>query len=94
VVGGDLTVARAVSLGGGRIAVTGADYTSGRTETTAGPLGLKVIDTHSWRVETLDDETSHVFRYGDTLLATADVTESRPARACAPSTSPARSASR
>jgi hypothetical protein len=70
----------AVSLGGGGIAVTGADYTSGRTETTAGPLGLKVIDTESWRVETLDDETSHVFRYGDTLLATADVTESRPAR--------------
>ena len=70
----------AVYLGNDRIAVTGADYTTDRTDTTAGPLGLKVIDTRKWRVETVDEETSHVLRYGDTLFATVDATGSRGAR--------------
>ena len=56
---------RAVWLGNGRLAVTGIDYQAssdsrGQQEEVDEPVGLKLIDTRTWSVRTLDHTTSSI----------------------------------
>jgi hypothetical protein len=55
---------KAVWLGNGLVAVTGADYSGA----TSKPAGLTLIDTSDWSIRKLDDETSDATRVGKTLV--------------------------
>jgi hypothetical protein len=55
---------KAVWLGNGLVAVTGADYSGA----TGKPAGLTLIDTSDWSIRKLDDETSDATRVGETLV--------------------------
>jgi hypothetical protein len=56
-------------LGGGLIAVTGADEDHERVL----PAGLDLVDTRDWSVRTIDDGTTDVRVAGDLLLATGSL---------------------
>jgi len=65
---------KAVWLENGLIAVTGANYTvstdeNGDPDVAAEAAGLSLIDTRTWSIRTIDDETSDVARFENTLLA-------------------------
>ena len=53
-------------LGGGLLAVSGADTEQGTTRAA----GLQVVDTQRWNVRTIDRAASHVVVAGDLLLTT------------------------
>jgi hypothetical protein len=64
---------KAVWLGGGLIAVTGADYTvsmseNGDSDVAAEAAGLSLIDTRTWAIRKIDDEASDFARFENTLL--------------------------
>jgi hypothetical protein len=60
----------ALWLGGGVIASFGSDTTiDGRTISSV-PLGLRLIDTRTWTVRTVDEQVSSASLAGDVLLAT------------------------
>jgi len=68
---------KAVWLGDGLVAVTGADYATvtdenGDPEVNVEAVGLFFLDTSSWSLRKIDDETSDVARVGETLLAFGD----------------------
>ena len=65
---------RAVWIGNGRLAVTGVDHqalvdSKGQEQEVDSPAGLKLIDTRSWGVRTLDRATSSVTFSGGVLFA-------------------------
>jgi hypothetical protein len=65
-------IRRALWLGGGLIAFFGSDVTiDGRTVTSV-PVGLKLIDTRTWTVRTVDDRVTNASLAGDIILATGD----------------------
>jgi hypothetical protein len=73
---------RAVWLGNGRLAVTGVDYqalvdSKGQEQELDSPAGLKLIDTRSWSVRTLDHTTSSVSFSGGVLFAFGTSWDSR-----------------
>ena len=53
-------------LGGGRFAVAGWD--DGSPGSDARLLGLRVVDTRSWRARTVDPDTDHVCVAGHSLV--------------------------
>jgi hypothetical protein len=55
-------------LGGGVLAVAGADETGRRVR----PAGLSLVDTRSWSVRTIDRAATEVRVAGDVLLATGE----------------------
>jgi hypothetical protein len=67
---------KAVSLGNGLLAVTGADYETEASRdaesTLVRPAGLSLIDTSSWSIRKLNSETSDFSRFRSTLLAYGD----------------------
>jgi hypothetical protein len=72
----------AVWLGDGRLAVTGVDYEAsvdghGREQETDTPAGLKLIDTRTWSVRTLDTTTSSITYAGGVLFAFGTSWDSR-----------------
>ena len=73
---------RVVWLGNGRLAVTGVDYQAsvdshGREQETDTPAGLKLIDTRTWSVRTLDTTTSSITYAGGILFAFGTSWDSR-----------------
>ena len=61
-------VRHAAFVGRSKVAVTGTDFSVGGGVTTAAPAGLQLIDTHRWRVRTLDDGASEMLPAGRLLL--------------------------
>jgi hypothetical protein len=61
---------RALWLGGGSIASFGSDATIDGRMVSSRPMGLKLIDTRTWTVRTVDDQVSVAELAGDVLLAT------------------------
>jgi hypothetical protein len=57
-------------LGGGLVAVSGTDSEADRRGARSRPAGLLVVDTRSWRVQTLDPGATHFQVAGALLLAT------------------------
>jgi hypothetical protein len=68
--GGSARTRSARWLGGGLIAVTGADAQHDRVL----PAGLDLVDTRDWSIRTIDDDASDVRVAGDLLLATTEST--------------------
>jgi YD repeat-containing protein len=71
-----------VWLGGGLLAVTGTDYrlshdAQGRLQETDVPAGLKLVDTRTWRVRTLDRATTTVTHAHGVLFAYGTSWDSR-----------------
>jgi hypothetical protein len=62
---------RAVWLGNGRIAVTGQDGRPGRDGVVTHAAGLSLVDTRTWKVETVQDDATAATMVGATLLASA-----------------------
>jgi hypothetical protein len=72
----------AVWLGQGRLAVTGVDYqaavdSNGQEQERETPAGLKLVDTRTWSVRTLDHATSSVAFTGAVLFAFGTSWDSR-----------------
>jgi hypothetical protein len=65
-----LTWRRALWLGGGVIALTGYDATTDGRSVSSRPVGLKLIDTRTWTVRTVNAQVSFAHVSGDRLLAT------------------------
>ncbi|HEU5362629.1 MAG TPA: hypothetical protein VFU56_04760 [Gaiellaceae bacterium] len=75
----------AARLGGGRLAVTGVDHqlshdAQGRLQETDVPAGLKLVDTRTWSVRTLDHATTTVTVAGGVLFAYGTSWDSRTSR--------------
>ena len=73
---------RTVWLGNGRLAVTGVDYQAlvdshGHQQELDEPAGLKLIDTRTWSVHTLDHTTSSVTFSGGVLFGFGTSWDSR-----------------
>jgi hypothetical protein len=60
----------ALWLGDGVIASFGSNVTIDGHTVSSVPLGLRLIDTRTWRVRTVDEQVSSAFLAGDVLLAT------------------------
>jgi hypothetical protein len=60
---------RALWLGNGRLAVTGEDGRPGRDGVVTHAAGLSLIDTGTWKVETVQRDATSVTMAGGTLLA-------------------------
>ncbi len=71
---------QAVYLGRDMIAVSGVGYRVEGEEVESEPAGLRLIDAREWKVETVDTETSFLYKAGDTLFATVEATESKGGR--------------
>jgi hypothetical protein len=67
-----------VWLGGGRFAVAGWD--DGAPGSDARLLGLRVVNTRSWRARTLDPDTDYVCVAGPTHLSLTRGRQGKPAR--------------
>jgi hypothetical protein len=65
------SVRRAVSLGNGLLAVTGEDGRPGRDGVVTHAAGLSVVDTRTWKVETVQRSATAATMVGGTLLASA-----------------------
>jgi hypothetical protein len=75
---------KAAWLGGGVIAVTGADYSTvadanGETQVHVRAAGLSFIDTSDWSVSTINGKTSDFSLFDSTLLAFGDTSWGDPA---------------
>jgi hypothetical protein len=70
----------AVRLGSGLLAVSGVDHELSRRRETDVPAGLKLVDTHSWGVRTLDHTTTTVTFAHGVLFAYGTRWDSRTAR--------------
>jgi hypothetical protein len=76
---------KAVSLGNGLVAVTGADYTTdtnanGDPDVQVDATGLSLIDTTDWSLTQVNDETSDFTLFDSTLLAYGDTSWGNPAQ--------------
>lgn len=65
------SVRRALWLGSGRLAVTGQDGRPGRDGVVTHAAGLSLIDTRTWKVETVQRDATAATMAGGTLLASA-----------------------
>lgn len=65
-----LAIRRALWLGGGLIAFTGYDATIDGRRVSGQPVGLKLIDTRTWTVRTVNGQVSLAVLAGHVLLAT------------------------
>jgi hypothetical protein len=65
------SIRRAVWLGNGRIAVAGEDGRPGRDGVVTHAAGLSLIDTRTWKVETIQRGATTATMAGTTLLAAA-----------------------
>jgi hypothetical protein len=63
------SVRRALWLGNGRLAVTGEDGRPGRDGVVTHAAGLSLIDTRTWKVETVQRDATAATMAGGTLLA-------------------------
>jgi hypothetical protein len=59
-------------LGGGLLAVSGADYAIADNKTTVTPFGLHVIDTRTWTTRTIDRDATWAQQVAGALLVTYD----------------------
>jgi hypothetical protein len=75
----DGPIRTAIWLGNGRIAVAGTRE-RGFCCVNDRATGLKLIDTRSWHVRTLDNRVADIYRAGDTLLATGTIAEDHPTK--------------
>jgi hypothetical protein len=65
---------RAVWLGHGLVAVSGADYAAtrdapGRLDVDVEPAGVSLIDTEDWSIRTIDEDATDIALLGNTLVA-------------------------
>jgi hypothetical protein len=65
-----LTQRRALWVGSGLIALTGSDTTIEGRRFSSRPVGLKLIDTRTWTVRTVNDRVTNAVLAGAVLLAT------------------------
>jgi hypothetical protein len=65
------SVRRAIWLGNGRLAVTGLDGRPGRDGVVTHAAGLILIDTHTWKLETVQRDATAATMAGGMLLASA-----------------------
>jgi hypothetical protein len=65
-----LTHRRALWVGGRLIALTGSDTTIEGRKFSSRPVGLKLIDTRTWMVRTVNDQVGNAVLAGAVLLAT------------------------
>jgi hypothetical protein len=65
-----LAFRRALWVGGGLIALTGYDATIEGRRISSRPVGLKLIDTRTWTVRTVNDQVSNAVLAGAVLLTT------------------------
>jgi hypothetical protein len=59
---------QALWVGGGQIAFTGSDTTFEGRRISSRPVGLKLIDTRTWTVRTVNDQVSNAVLAGGVLL--------------------------
>jgi hypothetical protein len=76
---------KAVSLGNGLVAVTGADYTTltnanGDPDVEVEAAGLSLIDTNDWSLTQVNDEISDFTLFDSTLLAYGDTSWGNPSQ--------------